>query len=309
MEALVYFGRYTIDLDSWVDQSLIFPNLKNLSTLMQEINACSYAKVKVPHDWLDEPDPFFEKTEAVLNNDSILFGQVYAEIYNEAFMASTFNKRGYLEAAKDIKNRNPNEDGTEYYGALKLGETWPDVPNNLHVSSTAELHAIALKFLIEHPLDEGCYLERCRKIFPNLVFAGDLEARLKSHGKTSKDGVIKGKRSRYSPARVTGINGFSKEVTKAFDVLNLVSTKEGTPKEVMQRVTEISGYECTYEGGDKDHLQFKMDDGKMLNCEYHIKIHNDNTRDGVRYEERVYFGFVGADTSRQIYIAHSGKHL
>lgn len=313
MEGIIYFGRHTINVDDWSDSSNVLPTLRKLSELMQSINSTNYSKSRVPENWYEEPESFFDKVETVLKGQSDLIGQVYSQLFDRAFMTSIFKEKGYLDARDDITNNNPNSVETEYYGAMRLGNEWPDVPSDLHVSSLDELTSFAIKFLIEHPQGEASFLSRCKKIFPNLVFAPDLEGRLKSHGRPSKDGAVKKKRSRSGAPKVTGINGFSNEVTKAFVTLNKLSTDAGTPQEIMHKVKEISGFDCTQEGGNKAHLRFPFVNNsgqeETINCEFHIKIHNHNTPDGVRYEERVYFGFVHIENSRRILIAHSGQHL
>ena len=309
MDGVVYFGPHSVDVSKWVSKSIIDDALDEISGLIQEIHESGYAKTNAPNDWSHNDllsVTFWNKVEAATENNNQLIGYVGHKLFDEVLKNCIDTKRSYEEAEKHLMNGNPNSDKSEYYGAFKKAGTWPDVPENVHISNKQELNNWSKKFLVEYPVSEDSYAVRCKKIFPNLIFHPDFSETLKGHGATSKE-------AKYGKAPETGVNGFSSSITNVLSVLNDVDIHNKPTKEILSEIQAKSDFECTEQGGNKSHLKFRceIEDSPVqeIPCEYHIKINLNNRNDGVHYQDRVYFGFLDIGEAKKIFVAHSGKHL
>lgn len=307
MEGIVFFGPHTIDVNSWKEQSLIDISLDKAMGLIIEINKSDFAVVRVPEDWSTFQyfsRNFWDNLETVFQGKNDLLTYVTTKLFDEVFKKCIVKNGTYEDAEESLKNRNPNFEKMEYYAALKLDQNWPQIPTELHVSNYVDARAVALKFLAEEPLSEKNYSVRCENIFSNLNFHTDFSDTLYGHGKASK-------KSNYSNAPITGICGFSGSVTKSLTTLNSIDLCGKTTSIILAEIAAISGFDCTVEGANKAHLRFKHkdDEEKPINCEFHIKIDKNNQDDGVHYQDRIYFGFIGQGADKKIFVAHSGKHL
>jgi hypothetical protein len=317
LEGVVYFGQHSIDVSKWANTSLVDDALRVIRNLIEKINKSGYAKVKVPTDWGDvrlSSKNFWEKIEDIFQGQNDLIGYIYQELFDRVFNECIDKNQNYEDAEHCLIAKNPNKDKSEYYGAFKLNGFWPDVPEDIHVSNEQDLNNWAQKFLGEVPVNENDYVERCKKIFSNLIFHPDFLEGLKGHGAAPPAKDSSGKKIRsYAKAPETGIRGFSLSVTKALSALNLVQIENKPTAEILKEIKEKSGFDCTPQGSDKKDLKIvhKFEDGtqQKINCEFHIKFSSNNINDGVEYKERIYFGFAEHNGSKKILVFHSGKHI
>lgn len=306
---MVYFGQRSINISTWSDVSLVDDALRVIRNLIETINRSGYAKVKIPKDWGDvklSSENFWEKIDAVFQGQNDLIGYIYQELFERVFNGCIDQNRSYKDAEAQLIDQKPTEGSAEYYGVFKQHEIWPEVPANIHISDEQELTNWAQKFLIEAPVNEISYTERCEAIFSNLIFHDEFSETLKGHGTITKE-------SKYGKAPETGIYGFSSSVTNALSVLNKLDIQGKETKNILSEVQAMSGFECTEQGGKKAHLKFshkfKGGNTQTISSEYHIKINTNNRNDGVYYQDRIYFGFIEHDRVKKIFVAHSGRHL
>ncbi|UTW59294.1 hypothetical protein KFE96_03015 [Kordiimonas sp. SCSIO 12603] len=317
MDGIVFFGPHSIDITAWTDIQHVDNALNNLKSLIRVINKSGYAKVKVPEDWAEEPNPdynFWDGIEIVVDGNSQLMGHIFTELYDQTFSECIDTKTNYSDAVLYLTDNNPDEKKLQYYGAFKLENFWPSISEEIHVSDENQLNKWAHVYLAKAPINEDNYTDRCQKIFPNLIFHHDFPETLKSHGSASPAKDAKGKKIRsYAKAPVPGIQGFSENVTIALAALNTIQLEGKTTEEILLEVRAASGFDCTPQGSNKERLKFlhTLSDGtqKTVNCEFHIKFSSNNTNDGVEYKERVYFGFVEDQDCKRILVAHSGTHI
>lgn len=308
MKGVVYFGQHSLGIESWVDQVTILNTVTNLADLICKINVSSYAKVCAPNDWsayeFDGKDFWGCLAEAV-NHDDQMLSLVATKIYSEMMRGSLEKGVTFSEAIERLENNNPNHEALEYYSALKTNVNWPNINGDLHVSSLEELFDVALEVLKNAPVNEENYATRCDKIFQNLIFHPDFMQTLTEHGTANR-------KTEYGNAPTRGICGFSNSVTDSLKALDAIDLVGKTPQDVMKEVKEKSGYDCTAQGKNKENLKFFYGTGGgggRVNCEYHIKIHENNVCDNVFYQDRIYFGFLDIQGQKKIFVAHSGKHL
>ncbi len=300
MDGIVFFGRHSLDVDSWAEEPRIITVLERLEKLITEINLSGFASVKTPINWHEEvvdTQGFWDKLVEVTNNQKDLMVLVSRALFDGVFAKSTLKSKSYQDAHLDITQNNPNPDDKEYYAALKLDSNWPGVPEELHVQSNSDAFKQSVSLLRKHPIDEVSYALRSSKIFKNLSFHEHFADTLKTHGAANK-------KAKYGKAPVLGICGFSNAVTKCLQVLNEIEPAERPIQELLREIQALAGLPCSAQGGNKAHLTYNS-----INCEYHIKISRNNRDDNVFYQDRLYFGFCADGGQIKIFIAHSGQHL
>lgn len=308
MDGILLFGHESIDIKPWSDEHAIISGLSSLTSLIESINDSGYAQVKVPEDWanqaIDSKD-FWGRLEEIFANKIDLLGFVATHLFDGVFNKCTDKNRKHAQAKQDVLENNPNYTDMEYYGVVKLNNEWSNIPPELHVSSSDDLLTFALLYLEKFPYNEIKYISRCKRIFTNLIFHDDIATSLETHGTVSS-------KSNYGKSPVTGINGFSFAVTKAFHALNSIDVQNRGIKEILDELTATLGYDCTPQGKNKKHLKYDVNvsgEKRNINCEFHIKINNNNRNDETYFQDRIYFGFVQTDNTNKIFVAHSGKHL
>lgn len=308
MDGIIYFGSESIDLNEWVDQAAIYNAIAHIKKMFLEIKAkCKYVKTEVPIDWsehITDGESFWDKLDEVSKRDSNLITYVVRELFDTAFNECISKSKSTADAINDVANNNPDVTSLKYFSVLSVGGKWDSVPNEYHVENHEQLYIYAINVLQNHPVNEKCFTYRATCIFSNINFHKDFSSTLSGHGQTSK-------KSNYGNAPIMGIQGFSKSVAATLKVLHEIDLQQKTTQEILREIQALTGFDCTPEGGNSEHLNFNFQNTmpKALNCEFHVKIHKNNNNDGVYYQDRVYFGFYTESGQKKIAVAHSGKHL
>ena len=308
MQGVLYLSVHGIDIKSWASIASIDDKIDQISNLIETVNLSNYAEILVPSDWYDEKvdgKDFWSWLVDLCAGDQIFLGHFALKMHATPFMRYMKTGVSYEEAENNLLN-NPNERALEYYGALTVKDAWPSLPKYLCISDQKDLYEWAIKFLAEHPISESCYASRSRKIFGNIQFHPSFADTLVKHGVATAD-------SDYATAAETGIQGFSNGVTKSLQVLNEMDLSSGNSEGWVKEIGSKTGFKCSPEGSDKDHL--KIDWGGavgLVNCEFHVKVRDSNKKDsgdGTHYQDRIYFGFKEIGSQMTIFVYHSGQHL
>ncbi|WP_404341254.1 hypothetical protein [Pseudoalteromonas mariniglutinosa] len=308
MQGIVYFGLQSLNPTGWGVPNDINNDIEQLKNIVDIVNTSLHSKVKVPHNWYDEPClpvGFWEKLETVCAGDQGLIGALSQQLYDSALNDCIDNQASFECVSQNVENNNPCHVQKEFYGVLKLGTDWKGISPEYHIKSDIDMYQLALMILRERPVDEFSYSALCKKVFSNLTFHEEFDDTLKTHGATSKE-------SQYTSPSITGINGFSRSITNSLKALNDIQLDDKSTKAILAEIAATAGFDCTPQGSDKKQLKFSFNlDGKVveINCEFHIKISKNNSDDGVFYQDRIYFGFYTSNVRRQIFVAHSGCHL
>lgn len=163
------------------------------------------------------------------------------------------------------------------------------------INSHDDINKIHQLFLAQKPESNADYTIRCHHIFNNILFSHDFSKRLKTIGNGQ------------------GIINFSIPITKAISSLNNLNIDDRNMQSIMRKITESCGFECTPQGKNKHHLtyEYTLPDGstKEINCEFHIKISQDNKQNIMDNYTRIYFGLMPIEHEKIFYILHCGEHL
>lgn len=303
MNGILFLGVHSLDLGKYCSREDAFSRLVFLESFFGEISDSNVMSVRVPEDWSEQGcdgKTFWENLIETLGGNNKLLGEFSSQL--ERFIGGKKSKEtSYVKAFTFLEDNVRDTEKLEYYKAIKGTEFWEDLPQDRHVSNIHEVKESAVFYLAEMPVDESSYLARCLNIFKNLDFHENFLASLKSHGEISS-------KSKYSKAPVTGISGFSKSVTKSLLILDSLEISNKSTQSLLSEIQAESGFSCSPEGRNNSRLKLSYN-GVNVNCEFHIKINQNNQEDGVFYQDRIYFGFLGVNGDRRILVSHSGKHL
>ncbi len=297
MEGRLYFGFQTLGLTNLQSYNAIKGLLDSLEATINSIESRGLVSVDVAENWVEEKisgKDFWEVIATVLNSQEL--GLVSKDIYDRLLNSRIKKGLDFKNIAVNLNN-NPDITKNSFYGVLKTNTDWLGVYADYQVSDLQELNDFYEYFLREHPVSEQSFVDRAKKYFLNLDWSNDIAITMRSHGKSSSQ-------ASYGQAPTIGICGFSYGVFDTLKTLNDIDLSNKSTQAILGEIAASSGFQCTAQGGNKSHLRFDN-----INCEFHVKIHTNNTNDGVYYQDRVYFGFAPTCDSRRIYVAHSGQHL
>lgn len=289
MESCMYMSlNFVNDSSSMYDYKSIL-ELENLVDLDPNHH---FSKIVAPVDWYQysEDLSLFEILADKIP-DSIVRGviiQKMLKLFNSRVDHTTSNTEVTEKLLTDY-------DSDFYYSIISNNEVKEKLKNCTIISSTENYQETHEKYLSIAPSSNEDYALRCKSIFDKISFPRDFIKSLSTLGAGS------------------GINGFSIPVTKALSIINKIDGKDRNIRSVMHWVTENCGFQCTVQGSNKSHLttNVTLNDGTELqiNCEFHIKISENNQRDGKNYYTRIYFGLMPQGQSQVAHILHCGEHL
>lgn len=233
-----------------------------------------------------------------------IFDLAYKNIEDKSLLSTIIGKLNNLYGkyiADDFYNSEATrlatikDDEENYYSIISNVALKEEFSESNNISAESDYFHTHKKYLSLTPESNDDYAVRCKYIFNKIKFGDKFSQTLSTLGKGR------------------GINYFSIPITQALSVLNELNPEMREMRQVMHWIKQESGYDCTFQGNDKKHLNHKiiLDDKTEinLNCEFHLKIPDSNHRDNINHYTRVYFGLLPIGQSQSCFLLHCGEHL
>lgn len=269
--------------------------LEKLSDMQSLVDTCSSEEITVvttPNNWfiLDCGADIFGAVSEFIE-DQQLKGVIYTKL-SQIFGPYVDDNIDNLQAKQRALNKHDN---SFYYSILPLGDLIVALIDCNIINNINDHHRIHEDYLSLSPESNIDYASRCSHVFNKILFLDNFHETLSTIGNGQ------------------GIVNFSIPITKVISTLNRLNPATRNIQEVIHWIINECGYECSPQGSNKEHLSYTvaLDDNnkRKINCEFHMKINENNTRDNRNYYTRLYFGLMPLGQNKYSCIFHCGEHL